>query len=218
MSVINTQTKLSKMAATSVMNGVSSMPTSLSEIEQIYRKLEQGTDLLKLYLKRKPERRTFCVKLETRQIIWLRHVAGRNIIEGAVDLREVKEVRIGKNSKAFERWPDETRKYQNNECFLVLYGSGFTLKALSCVAKKDECELWVKGIRHLVAESKNAPYPLLVERWLRKEYYSMENLRGVITIKDLKAFLPKINLKLPTNRLKEYFQVGDKFSMHVKDK
>ncbi|KFM61282.1 1-phosphatidylinositol-4,5-bisphosphate phosphodiesterase gamma-1, partial [Stegodyphus mimosarum] len=82
MSVINTQTKLSKMAASSVMNGVSSMPTSLSEIEQIYRKLEQGTDLLKLYLKRKPERRTFCVKLETRQIIWLRPVAGRNIIEG----------------------------------------------------------------------------------------------------------------------------------------
>ncbi|KAF8790535.1 1-phosphatidylinositol 4 like protein [Argiope bruennichi] len=67
----------------------------------------------------------------------------------------------------------------------------------------------VKGIRQLAIDSTNAPYPLLVERWLRKEFYSMENLRGVITIKDLKAFLPKINLKLATNRLKEFFQDVD---------
>ncbi|GFW13456.1 piggyBac transposable element-derived protein 4 [Trichonephila clavipes] len=127
-----------------------------------------------------------------------------------MDLREVKEVRQGKISKAFERWPDETRKYQNNECFIIIYGNrGFTLKSVSCVAKKDECEFWVKGIRQLAAESIDSPYPLLVERWLRKEFYSMENLRGVITIKDLKAFLPKINLKLPTNRLKEFFQSSE---------
>lgn len=52
-----------------------------------------------------------------------------------VDLRQVKEVRIGKNSKAFEKWPDEARKYLPYECFLVLYGSTFTLKTLSCVGE-----------------------------------------------------------------------------------
>ncbi|XP_071036049.1 1-phosphatidylinositol 4,5-bisphosphate phosphodiesterase gamma-1 isoform X2 [Parasteatoda tepidariorum] len=197
------------MAFCSVLNNNNMMPASKSEIEQIYRKLEQGTDLLKLYLNKKPERRTFCIKLETRQIIMLRPIAGRSVLEGTVDLREVKEVRMGKNSKPFERWPDDTRKYQNNECFTIIYGNTFKLKLLSCVAKKDECDLWVKGVRHLSAESSSAPYPLLVERWLRKEFYSMESLRGVITIKDLKAFLPKINLKLPTNRLKEFFQDAD---------
>ncbi|GIY17349.1 1-phosphatidylinositol 4,5-bisphosphate phosphodiesterase gamma-1 [Caerostris darwini] len=191
------------------MNCLNVSPLSMTENEQIYRKLEKGFDLLKIYLKRKPERCTFCVKLETRQILFLKHVAGRSILESAVDLREVKEVRMGKNSKAFERWPDETRKYQNNECFHILYGNSFTLKSVSCVAKKDECEMLVKGIRQLAAECTNAPYPLLVERWLRKEFYSMENMRGVITIKDLKAFLPKINLKLATNRLKEFFQDAD---------
>ncbi|CAL1272763.1 unnamed protein product [Larinioides sclopetarius] len=190
-------------------NCLNSIPISMSENEQIYRKLEKGTNLLKVYLKRKPERVTFCVKLETRQILLLKQVAGRSVLESAVDLREVKEIRIGKNSKAFERWPEETRKFQNNECFLIFYGNSFTLKSLSCVAKKDECEMLVKGIRQLAAESINAPYPLLVETWLRKEFYSMENLRGVITIKDLKAFLPKINLKLATNRLKEFFQDVD---------
>ncbi|GFU38931.1 1-phosphatidylinositol 4,5-bisphosphate phosphodiesterase gamma-1 [Nephila pilipes] len=195
--------------ATANVNCLNSLPITMSENEQIYRKLEQGTDLLKIYLKRKPERCTVCVKLETRQVVFLRHVAGRSVLESAVDLREVKEVRMGKNSKAFERWPDETRKYQNNECFLILYGHMLTLKSVSCVAKRDECELWVKGLRQLAVDSINSPYPLLVERWLRKEFYSMENLRGVITIKDLKAFLPKINLKLPTNRLKEFFQDVD---------
>ncbi|GBN48823.1 1-phosphatidylinositol 4,5-bisphosphate phosphodiesterase gamma-1 [Araneus ventricosus] len=126
-----------------------------------------------------------------------------------LDLQKVQEVRIGKNSKAFERWPEETRKFQNNECFIILYGNSFILKSLSCIAKKDEFEMLVKSIRHLAAESTNAPYPLLVERWLCKEFYCMENLRGVITIKDLKAFLPKINLKLATNRLKEFFQDVD---------
>lgn len=47
------------------------------------------------------------------------------------------------------------------------------------LAKKEECELWVTGIRYLAEESTKAPYPLLVERYLRKEFYSMENLRGV---------------------------------------
>lgn len=96
-----------------------------------------------------------------------------------MDLHQVKEVRSGKNSKDFDRWADETRKYQNHECFVILYGKKFTLKTLSCVGKKDECELWVKGIEHLAAESRTAPYPLLVERYLRKEFYNMENLRGV---------------------------------------
>ncbi|CAL1262960.1 unnamed protein product, partial [Larinioides sclopetarius] len=171
-------------------NCLNSIPISMSENEQIYRKLEKGTNLLKVYLKRKPERVTFCVKLETRQILLLKQVAGRSVLESAVDLREVKEVRIGKNSKAFERWPEETRKFQNNECFLIFYGNSFTLKSLSCVAKKDECEMLVKGIRQLAAESINAPYPLLVETWLRKEFYSMENLRGVRSKEESKAHVP----------------------------
>lgn len=62
---------------------MANMPASVPEIEQIYRKLEQGSDLLKFYLKGKPERRTFCVKLETRQVICFRPVTGRSIVEGA---------------------------------------------------------------------------------------------------------------------------------------
>lgn len=42
---------------------------------------------------------------------------------------------------------------------------------------EKECELWVKGLKHLVQDTVNAPYPLQVERWLRREFYAMENSR-----------------------------------------
>lgn len=69
------------MATSNALN--STMPTPMSDIEKVIRKLEQGTDLLKLYEKRKPERRTICVKLETREILLWKPVAGRSLIEGS---------------------------------------------------------------------------------------------------------------------------------------
>ena len=42
---------------------------------------------------------------------------------------------------------------------------------------EKECELWIKGLRHLVNDTITATYPLQVERWLRKEFYAMENDR-----------------------------------------
>lgn len=46
-------------------------------------------------------------------------------------MREVKEIRIGKSSKDFERWPEEGKKFEHLRCFVVTYGSEFKLKTLS---------------------------------------------------------------------------------------
>ena len=48
-----------------------------------------------------------------------------------VDIREVKEIRIGKNSKDFEKWPEDAKRIDNLRCFVVYYGSEFRLKTLS---------------------------------------------------------------------------------------
>ena len=48
----------------------------------------------------------------------------------AVDIREIKEVRIGTDSKDFERQQLELRKI-DQFCFVVYYGSEFKLKTLS---------------------------------------------------------------------------------------
>lgn len=113
--------------------GLSSLASK--EMEQIIRRLEQGSILTKFYQKGKPERRNFFIKLDTRQIIWQRPIAGKNVLEGSVDLREVKEIRIGPSSKIFERWHEDTKKWESGQCFVVLYGTVFRLKTLSCVGK-----------------------------------------------------------------------------------
>lgn len=52
-----------------------------------------------------------------------------------MNLREVREVRDGKNSKDFDRWPEEARKYDPSVCFVILYGNDFKLKTLSVAGK-----------------------------------------------------------------------------------
>lgn len=53
----------------------------------------------------------------------------------AVDLREVKEIRPGRNSKDFDKWADEARKMDKNLCFVIFYGSEFKLHTLSITGK-----------------------------------------------------------------------------------
>lgn len=47
-----------------------------------------------------------------------------------VDIREIRELRLGKGSRDFERYPEEARKLEPY-CFIVLYGLEFRLRTLS---------------------------------------------------------------------------------------
>uniref|UniRef100_A0A8C2GI87 Phosphoinositide phospholipase C n=1 Tax=Cyprinus carpio TaxID=7962 RepID=A0A8C2GI87_CYPCA len=125
------------MAATAGFASNGPVPWTLSdtEVNNLYRDLELGTVLTLFYSKKsqRPERRTFQVKLETRQIIWTR---GTDKIEGEIDIREIKEIRMGQKSRDFERYvEDSTARPEQAHCFVILYGTEFRLKALSL-------ELW----------------------------------------------------------------------------
>ena len=48
----------------------------------------------------------------------------------------IKEIRPGKNSRDFERWPEEAKKHDASVCFIIFYGAEFRLKSLSVVGKK----------------------------------------------------------------------------------
>lgn len=91
-------------------------------------------------------------------------------------MREIKEIRVGKNSKEFDKWPDEARRHDLKACFVVMYGSEFKLKSLAVVAHTEkECDMWLQGLRSMTTDTMASPYPLHVERWLRKEFYGMEH-------------------------------------------
>uniref|UniRef100_A0AAY4CTN7 Phosphoinositide phospholipase C n=1 Tax=Denticeps clupeoides TaxID=299321 RepID=A0AAY4CTN7_9TELE len=97
----------------------------------LYRDLELGTVLTLFYNKKsqRPERRTFQVKLETRQVIWTR---GTDKIEGEIDIREIKEIRGGQKSREFDRYAeDSATRHDQAHCFVILFGTEFRLKCIS---------------------------------------------------------------------------------------
>ncbi|PKU34107.1 1-phosphatidylinositol -bisphosphate phosphodiesterase gamma-1-like [Limosa lapponica baueri] len=171
------------------------------DMGRILRCLEMGTVLTLFYQKKsqRPERRTFQVKLETRQIIWSRTPEK---VEGDIDIREIKEIRLGKNSRDFERYPEDARKLDFTMCFIILYGMDFRLRTLSVAAFcEEDINLWITGLNWLVADTQKAQTPLQIERWLRKQFDGMDRSReGSITVKDLKAMLPQVNYRVPNMR------------------
>ncbi|KFO74283.1 1-phosphatidylinositol 4,5-bisphosphate phosphodiesterase gamma-1, partial [Cuculus canorus] len=97
----------------------------------------------------------------------------------SVDIREIKEIRPGKNSRDFDRYQeDPCFRLDQSHCFVVLYGTEFRLKTLSLQAtSEDEVNMWIKGLNWLVADTLRAPTPLQIERWLRKQFYSLDRNR-----------------------------------------
>ncbi|KAK9878390.1 hypothetical protein WA026_021698 [Henosepilachna vigintioctopunctata] len=182
----------------------------IPEMEKIVSQLERGTIVRKFSWKKKSEGKKLAIRRETRQLVWSSGNSEGKSNDGAINLREVKEVRLGKFSKDFDRWPDETKKIDDLKCFVVFYGSEFKLRVLSIVALSErECEWWIKGLRYLVNNTLTAPYIIKVQAWLRREFYGMENSREAVNLKDLKTFFPRINYKISTNRLEEVFNEVD---------
>ncbi len=52
-------------------------------------------------------------------------------------MREVKEIRLGKYSKNFDKWPEESKKHDSMRCFVIFYGSEFKLKVFSVAGKRQ---------------------------------------------------------------------------------
>ncbi|KAJ8364786.1 hypothetical protein SKAU_G00136170 [Synaphobranchus kaupii] len=114
---------------------------------RILHSLGIGTVMTVFYQKKsqRPERRTFQIKQDTRQIVWSRNP---DKIEGEIDIGEIKELRLGKGSRDFERYPEEARKLDSSLCFIVLYGLEFRLKTLSVA---DRTMAWRGGVPLLMS-------------------------------------------------------------------
>nr|XP_018666895.1 1-phosphatidylinositol 4,5-bisphosphate phosphodiesterase gamma-1 isoform X2 [Ciona intestinalis] len=178
-----------------------------SELQGVLRRLVMGNMMKKIVVRKgKLEERTFQVNLETRQVVWQR--AG--VLEGSIDISEIKEIRHGKVSRDFDKLADVSRKLDSAVCFTILYGNEFNLKILSIVAKQQsEREVWIRGLSYLVIDTLKSHYTLQVERFLRKEFNQICR-RNLITLRTVKAWLPNVNAKaLPTSQLKEMFQEVD---------
>ncbi|KAM4723016.1 1-phosphatidylinositol 4,5-bisphosphate phosphodiesterase gamma-2 [Rhinophrynus dorsalis] len=163
------------------------------EKSQIKRTLELGTVMtLFNYKKSQPERRTIQVIMETYQVAWSKTA---DKIEGFLDLMEIKEIRPGRNAKDFERV--KSARIKEDCCFTIFYGSQFVLNTLSLSADSyEDAERWRCGLSILLEEVACAPTPAIIESWLRKQIYSVDQTRrNSISIRELKTVLPLVNFK-----------------------
>ncbi|KAM8947136.1 1-phosphatidylinositol 4,5-bisphosphate phosphodiesterase gamma-2 [Pelodytes ibericus] len=164
------------------------------EKSQIKRTLELGTVMTVFnYKKSQPERRTIQVIMETYQVAWSKTA---DKIEGFLDLSEVKEIRLGKSSKDFER--TKASRLKEDCCFSIFYGAQFVLNTLSLEADSTEdADKWRCGLGILLEEVACAPTPTIIESWLRKQVYSVDQTRrNSISIRELKTILPLVNFKV----------------------
>nr|XP_020468378.1 1-phosphatidylinositol 4,5-bisphosphate phosphodiesterase gamma-2 [Monopterus albus] len=175
----------------------------------IKRDLEMG--VVMTVFRQKAERLTVQVIMETHQVAWTRTA---DKTDGVLDLFEIREIRPGRNSKDFERFRDGKDKHEENTCFTIFYGSQFVLNTLSLGADSvEEAQKWLTGLELLREETLAASTPVLIESWLRKQMYSVNQTKtNSISMKELKALLPLLNYKAPSSRaLKDRFlDVGAK--------
>uniref|UniRef100_A0A8C4Q6K7 Phosphoinositide phospholipase C n=1 Tax=Eptatretus burgeri TaxID=7764 RepID=A0A8C4Q6K7_EPTBU len=147
-----------------------------AEEAKLMRTLELGAVMTLLSGRRgRPERRTF-------QVFATRAATNEPVNDDvsyparppfSVDLREVREVRRGAYS---DRTPDD---YEASTCFVVLHGSEFRLKFLSIAGQNHEdVQTLILGLRWIVKDTRNSSSPLQIERWLRKQFYTMDRTKA----------------------------------------
>lgn len=104
----------------------------IHEADQLISQIERGSSVLKFYPKKKPERRTLYVRRETLQVIWYRNENNsRQAHEGIIEIRDIKEVRMFKSCKDFEKWPEDSKRVEQSRCFTIYYGTEFKLRSAS---------------------------------------------------------------------------------------
>ena len=67
-------------------------------------------------------------------------------------MKEVRGLRLGKNSKDFDNWPEEACKYDTGLCFVIVYGS--ECKTFSVVGRyKYYAKVLPSSLRNLCVNS-----------------------------------------------------------------
>lgn len=138
------------LSASTMSNLLGLKSSNRKDMEQILKKLEAGRELTKFDAKRKPEKRVFVVRRDTRQLMCFLPSSSSSTTTSSssssstsrlqledepIDLREVREVRYGFCPKIFEKSQEDAKKWESKQCFVILYGSSFRLKTLSCLGK-----------------------------------------------------------------------------------
>ncbi|XP_043120316.1 1-phosphatidylinositol 4,5-bisphosphate phosphodiesterase gamma-2 isoform X2 [Puntigrus tetrazona] len=192
-----------------------------NERRRVIEHLQTGTEMM-VYQQR-VERLTVQVIRESTQMALIR---SDDKIVRMLDIFEFKEVRQWETFRDFQQF-NESRgsrfrrifyqsekelQQDSRKCLTIFYGSEFILKSLSLKADSvEDAERWLTGLELLRQETPATHTPEIVESWLRKQMYSVDQTKkNSITLKELKSLLPQMNFKVPGGRFLEdkFVEVG----------
>ncbi|XP_061404388.1 1-phosphatidylinositol 4,5-bisphosphate phosphodiesterase gamma-1-like [Lethenteron reissneri] len=171
-------------------------PPKQQSANSVLSELRLGSVLTLFRRSARPEKRTLQVDMRSRQVVWSRTVER---VEGKVDIREIKEIRNGKQSRDFERCGDDI---DDSLCLVIFYGSEFRLKTLSLASQqggtvdRKEVNKWMNGLKFLMEDCAKAPTSIQTEWWLQKQFIPLQKpSTKCITEKELKMMLSQLNYK-----------------------
>uniref|UniRef100_A0A915ARG5 Phosphoinositide phospholipase C n=1 Tax=Parascaris univalens TaxID=6257 RepID=A0A915ARG5_PARUN len=185
------------------------------DLEKTFHAMEIGHRVCKLMLLKRwdPTYRKLSYNRETRQLTLNKMDATCKCPKAhTLDLRIVKEVHTLdfklNNVKIMDKWAKDKEIKQFDMCkILVLaYGAGFILNRwILLFDTADACRMWCQGVHHLMMETVSASHTLIVERWLRKEFYNlMDPNTQCVAMKHMKPFVQtSLQFKVQSKQLQE---------------
>ncbi|CAJ0585633.1 unnamed protein product, partial [Mesorhabditis spiculigera] len=163
------------------------------DIEKTYHAMGMGHKVCKLNLLKRwdPAYKKLQLNRDTRQLILIKleSMALRNK-PSVLDLRTVKEL---SNIKVGDKWirDKEIRNFDASKILVIQHGNGFNLSYWILLFETAEaCRLWNQGVHTLIMDTQQANHPLVIERWLRKQFNNL--LTGgqeKVALKHMKPFI-----------------------------
>ncbi|CAD5214162.1 unnamed protein product [Bursaphelenchus xylophilus] len=197
-----------------------SLRASEFDMEKVVNSMEKGHRVCKLLLLKKwdPSYKKLWFNRETRQIILTKYddkAPNKTCCMSKpqmLDIMLIKDVqtldfKIHK-MKIHDKWRKdrELQRFQSDWILIVSYGHGFVLNHWILLFDSAEaCKHWCQGLQHLRMEWMEASHFLIMERWLRKQFYSIVNMdTNTITIRHMKPFVQTtLQCKVQSKQLQE---------------
>ncbi|KAH8035359.1 hypothetical protein HPB51_004600 [Rhipicephalus microplus] len=197
-------------------------------IEDVLQCLARGMRLYKVRSVKKVYRRRYQLLLDNMHLVYRRSRKPFFVARKPhVDIFEVEEVRQGWKTDVFN---GVERKYQRgarsrylpfsvdmreDRCFSLILSPKH--ETLDLVARTpNECELWVRGLRHLVANCKNTRRDQEYERWLRDQFQKADvNKSGSLNFQECQGLLKQLNITMDKRHCQALFHVSGYVNMNV---
>ncbi|CAN8004369.1 unnamed protein product, partial [Ixodes hexagonus] len=197
-------------------------------IEDVLQHLSRGMKLHKVRSLKKYYQRRYQLNLDNMLLVY-RHSRKPFFCSKKpfLDIFDVEEVRKGWKTDVFNDVERKLRRRKHylpfssinmseDTCFsLIVSPKNDTLDLVACNA--NECELWVRGLRHLIANCKNTRRDQEHERWLRDQFQKADvNRSGSLNFSECQNLLKQLNVSMDKSHCRALFNAAN-FKCHKVD-